>query len=351
MSKITGKKCLLISLAVSLALIIAGAFVFGFIGFNPDSVTKDYSKVEVSYYGNQLNSDDFLAEIESLCADTIEDGGYKISETRRSDEAPGSKRLFEFILGSDLTAEQSASLVSDLETALRAKTVSGDVTVAEDDDVTVAYISDVEYVPHYEYIWRTAIGGGAALVLLFAYVAIRFKVGMGVTSLVAAVHDVLLTLALIALFRIPMSTAVIGIAACSLLLSVFMNLFVFGRMRKDFKLEEKKDLPARENVELSAAESRKGIYITAILAASVLVVLGVIGAITGLNLLWFMLGSLVAVGVSVYSSLVLSPAIYARIKEKSDAARARKAKYNYESEKKNKKAAKSAEKAEPVSES
>ena len=178
MSKITGKKCLLISLAVSLALIIAGAFVFGFIGFNPDSVTKDYSKVEVSYYGNQLNSDDFLAEIESLCADTIEDGGYKISETRRSDEASGSKRLFEFILGSDLTAEQSASLVSDLETALRAKTVSGDVTVAEDDDVTVAYISDVEYVPHYEYIWRTAIGGGVALVLLFAYVAIRFKVGM-----------------------------------------------------------------------------------------------------------------------------------------------------------------------------
>lgn len=350
MSKITTKKCLLISLIVSLVLIVAGAFIFGFVGFNTNSVTSDYSEIEVSYYGTKLNEQDFLDEIEKTGKDTIAEAGYKISEVKYSEEAAGGRGLFEFILKKDLTETQSAELVASLETSLRALTVTegeGDVI---DDDVTVTYHKDV-YRPHYEYIWRTAIAMGVGLVLVFVYVAIRYRVGMSVTTLVASIHDVLLTLALIALLRIPMGTAVIGIAACSLILSVFMNLFVFGKMRKDFRSEERKDLPAREAVALSSSESRKGVYVTAIVAAAVLLVSGVIGAILGADLLWFMLGSLLAVGVSVYSSLVLSPAIYASVKERSDAARANKARYNYASEKKNKKAAKVADKTSEPSES
>ncbi len=342
MSKITTKKCLLISLIVSLVLIVAGAFIFGFVGFNTNSVTSDYSEIEVSYYGTKLNEQDFLDEIEKTGKDTIAEAGYKISEVKYSEEAAGGRGLFEFVLKKDLTETQSAELVASLETSLRA------LTVTEGEGET--YHKDV-YRPHYEYIWRTAIAMGVGLVLVFVYVAIRYRVGMSVTTLVASIHDVLLTLALIALLRIPMGTAVIGIAACSLILSVFMNLFVFGKMRKDFRSEERKDLPAREAVALSSSESRKGVYVTAIVAAAVLLVSGVIGAILGADLLWFMLGSLLAVGVSVYSSLVLSPAIYASVKERSDAARANKARYNYASEKKNKKAAKVADKTSEPSES
>ena len=63
-----------------------------------------------------------------------------------------------------------------------------------------------------------------------------------------------------------------------------------------------------------------------------------------------MLSALIAVVASTYSSLLLSPAIYACIKEKSDANRAKKAKYDYASEKKRTKDAKAAAKAEPAGE-
>ena len=48
MNKPVTKKALLLSLIVSLVLIIAGAAVFAFAGFNPDSTMRDASVIEVS---------------------------------------------------------------------------------------------------------------------------------------------------------------------------------------------------------------------------------------------------------------------------------------------------------------
>ena len=50
MSKPVSKKRLFVCLAVSLVILIAGAFLFGFMGFNPDSTMDDYNMIEVSDY-------------------------------------------------------------------------------------------------------------------------------------------------------------------------------------------------------------------------------------------------------------------------------------------------------------
>ena len=178
--------------------------------------------------------------------------------------------------------------------------------------------------------------------------SIRFKVGMGVTALIAAVHDVLLTLAVVALLRIPAGVTLIGVAAFSLLLSAVLNLIVFGKMRRDFRSEDRKNLPAREGVALAVKDSLKNVLIVCILLAALTVCMGAVGAFIGFDLLSVMLSTLMAIVVSAYSSLFLSPAIYACIKERSDANRAKKAKYNYASEKKQEKAAKAAEKQAPA---
>ncbi len=337
MSKLSVKKTLFISLVISLVLIIAGAFVFGFIGFNPDSSSQEYTSLEVADNGYMAINTSYRTALEEFCLDEIEGQGYDVSDVSYTAEASGGAGRLEFILSGDVAEEDVASFTQALDSALAAQTFAESGSTFKDlGDISVTYHQAV-YEPHYEYIWRTAIGIGVALVLLFAYVAIRFKVGMGVTSLIAAVHDVLLTLAVIALLRIPAGPTVICIAAFALLLSVFLNLKVFGKMRQDFRLEERKDLSAREAVALSARESRKGVFIAAILAAAALVVLAVVGLIVGFDLFSFTIGALLAVIVCTYSSLVLSPAIYALIKEKSDARRAERAKYNYASEKANKK--------------
>ena len=325
MSKPVTKKRLFVCLAVSLVILIAGAFLFGFMGFNPDSTMDDYNMIEVSDYlsfRNEAAGED-TESLYDFCRGKLEEANFRIVDERAT-ESTALGNSVEFVI-SGSSEEELQAFVSQLQQAIADQFGEyGDSAV-----VTVAYHS-VENLPYYEFIWRTAIGAAVAFVLLFAYVAIRFKVGMGVTALIAAVHDVLLTLAVVALLRIPAGVTLIGVAAFSLLLSAVLNLIVFGKMRRDFRSEDRKNLPAREGV------------------AALTVCMGAVGAFIGFDLLSVMLSTLMAIVVSAYSSLFLSPAIYACIKERSDANRAKKAKYNYASEKKQEKAAKAAEKQAPA---
>ena len=338
MNKTVSRKSLFVCLAVSLVLIVAGAFLFGFLGFNGNSTMDDYTSVEVSDSGYMAFDETFRASLEDFCSAEIEKGGYEIVSVDYDQSASGSGSFLSFRLrkGDD----KLGSFVDSLSAAIGTGVENAEAAV-----VSVTF-HNVENEAYYDFIWRSAIAAGVAAVVLFAYAAIRFKAGMGLSVLAAAVHDVLITLAVTALLRVPVGVAFIGVAAFSLLLSAFMNLMVFGKMRRDFRSDERKNLPAREGIALAVADSRKTVLVSAILLAAAIVVLGAVGAAFGAELLWFMLTGIIAVAASTYSSLYLAPALYACIKEKSDASRAEKAKYNYASEKKAKKEAKQV----PVSE-
>lgn len=338
MSKAVSKKNLFVCLAISLVVLIVGAVIFGIFGFNADSTAADYDSIVITdtlYEFRDDNKDNNEREqLNALYESAIEDAGFTVVDTCGFDSSMG--KIWEY----RVTGEPSAqTFVADIQTAID----NSEIENTDNSIITVSY-HEVATQPHYEFIWRTAVGGAVAVVLLFAYVAIRFKVGMGVTALIAAVHDVLLTLAVVALLRIPAGATLVGVAAFSLLLSAILNLIVFGRMRSDFRSDERKDLPAREGVALSVKDSRKNVFIVCILLAVLCLCLGVVGVIIGFDLTSVMLSALMAIVVSAYSSLLLSPAIYACIKERSDAKRAEKAKYNYASEKKREKEEKMAEK-------
>ena len=318
MSKPVSKKRLFVCLAVSLVILIAGAFLFGFMGFNPDSTMDDYNMIEVSDYlsfRNEAAGED-TESLYDFCRGKLEEANFRIVDERAT-ESTALGNSVEFVI-SGSSEEELQAFVSQLQQAIADQFGEyGDSAV-----VTVAYHS-VENQPYYEFIWRT-------------------------TALIAAVHDVLLTLAVVALLRIPAGVTLIGVAAFSLLLSAVLNLIVFGKMRRDFRSEDRKNLPAREGVALAVKDSLKNVLIVCILLAALTVCMGAVGAFIGFDLLSVMLSTLMAIVVSAYSSLFLSPAIYACIKERSDANRAKKAKYNYASEKKQEKAAKAAEKQAPA---
>ena len=206
MSKPVSKKRLFVCLAVSLVILIAGAFLFGFMGFNPDSTMDDYNMIEVSDYlsfRNEAAGED-TESLYDYCRGKLEEANFRIVDERAT-ESTALGNSVEFVI-SGSSEEELQAFVSQLQQAIADQFGEyGDSAV-----VTVAYHS-VENQPYYEFIWRTAIGAAVAFVLLFAYVAIRFKVGMGVTALIAAVHDVLLTLAVVALLRIPAGVTLIGV--------------------------------------------------------------------------------------------------------------------------------------------
>lgn len=330
---IKNNKRLTISLIVSIVLIVLGAVMLSvFHGFNDDNFSKDKTVIAVTGDPIVVIREDFRNDLSDLCVETLEKSGAKIQSERYLDAT--DKGIFEYVLKGDYTQEELNAFVSSLETAIATgKAGTDELTFGETSIISVTYHSQ-KNIDYYKYLWTFAIAAAVAVVLSFIYFAIRFNLGTGVTMAVAGVHDILLTLAVVAILRIPAGVGIAAIGAFALLMSVFLNGFVFGRIRRDLRSDEFKNLTAREAVEASLKGSRKPVLVTAVIALAFIVVVCVIGIIVGFDLAAFMLCALVAVLVNVYSTLVLSPSVFAVLKEKLDISKAKKAKYNYESEKK-----------------
>ena len=294
-----------INLIVSIVLIAAGAFIAGFVGFNTDSTTSDTYIIEVR---DMLRlTDDARDALQDYCTDELNDS-CSVNTVKVSESSATGATVLEFAVtaGSD---EEASAAAESLRSAISSASIDGvDATL-----ITVSHHQS-ENVPYYTYIWRTAIGIGASLVLLFLYAAIRFKLSAGISVLVAGVHDVLLTLALVALLRIPAGVGLIGVAVFSFLLSAFLSMTVFSKVRSLRNAEDTKSLAAGEMAGVSVPDKRKLIGMTPIFAALFCVILGVIGFFVGLDLTWIMLATLVAVVVSVCSSLFLAPSMYVVLK-------------------------------------
>ena len=294
-----------INLVVSLVLIVVGAFLVGFVGFNGDSTTSNTYVIEVR---DMLRlTDDARDALQDYCTDEIS-GSCAVVSVKASESSATGATVLEFSVAAD-SMDEVASVADALGNSIASASIDGvDVSL-----ITVAHHDSVN-VPYYTYLWRTAIGLGASLVLLFLYTLIRFKLSAGVSVLVAGVHDMLLTLALVAILRIPAGIGLIGVATFSFLFSAFTNLVVFGKVRGMLRAEDTRGLPAGDMARAAVRDRRGVILMTAAFVVLFCVILGVVGFFISLDLTWIMLATLLAAVVSVCSSLFLSPSLYVVLK-------------------------------------
>ena len=333
-SKLLSKKAVLILVSVALAVIVAGAFVCGFLGFAKDSGKKDAVSIQVSGY---LAQGDLRDPLEDFFLDKLKADGYSVAEVRYGTSYSLTDDILEFVLAGEADRDLT-EYAAQLQTALEGAGIEG-----VDAAVITVSAHNLDYTTQPTPVWRPIVGAAVAVVLLFVYVAIRFRLGMGVTAFAMTLFDVLLTFALIALLRIPAGAVMAGVAVFVLLLSMLFESVLFGRIRmllRDRDRDETAEpMTAADEVAAGAAFSRKGIFATAIALAAVCVVGGIVGLCTGVSLTWLMISALLGVLVCTFTATMISPAVYARIKTASDARRAEKSKYNYASEKRRAKAA------------
>ena len=152
----------------------------------------------------------------------------------------------------------------------------------------------------------------------------------------------LLTLAVVALVRIPVTTSVAYIGAFALLFTALTSMLTFNKMRENFKTDEYKAMSAEEAV--SSSVQTKSVLFFALLSIIALVLVGAI-AVTSVR--WFAVAALVAVVMGTFSSLIFMPAIYLPMKKISDKRAAERARYDY---KKGAKSVKAAAKADAKTE-
>lgn len=314
MSKFHYGKKLPLFAVISAVLIIFGAVMVGLFGFNRVSSTE--RAIEVSYDAIVTISKQ-EEKLEELCEKTFSGQGLKVTDKQMSVGRDTSylgetgEKLITYKFSSKTSEEALNRAVETIRTQAESQFGEADVYVR-------AYVA--ENAQFYTAIWRGAVALGVAAIVALIYVGIRYGVGNAIAGLAAVVNDTLVTVALLVITRIPVyAYTPVLFAGFAAVFSVILWITQCAKMKANFKDPSYQTLSAAEAVAQSCQSSYKTVLLFVIPFAAVFAIFGAVAS-AGVRL--FFLPALLPLAVSVYSSLLLAPAVFVPLKAKFDRMKA-----------------------------
>ena len=314
-------KKLPIFLAVSAVILIAGIVLFALFGLHFE--TQAGKSFEVTYDA-VVTIAGGEERVEEICEDTFESLG--IGYEKKSEAAPAidSSSLsstgdvtVRYLFAEDTSADALRSAQDAVESVIAGEFAGADVYIVVRTQGAALFFG--------EPAWRGAVALAVAAVVVLVYIGFRFGWGRALTGLCLTAHDVLLTLALLAITRIPVAAATpLLFAAAAAVISLLLWMVQCMKMRETFKDPAFRTMDAEEAVNECGKTSNKTVLFV---AAALAVVFIVAGAVAAAGTRAFFLPLLLPLAVSVYSSLVLGPTLYLPLKRLDDRNNAKKGRY------------------------
>lgn len=115
-----------------------------------------------------------------------------------------------------------------------------------------------------------------ATVAMLIYISIRFQFKFGVAAIIALLHDVLVTIAIYAIFKLPVNSSFIAAILTIVGYSINDTIVIFDRIREELKLNPKETKENIINGSIHHSMRRTiNTTVTTVIAVLVLYVLGV----------------------------------------------------------------------------
>jgi preprotein translocase subunit SecF len=140
-----------------------------------------------------------------------------------------------------------------------------------------------------------------ALIGILIYVALRFEYRFAVSSVIALVHDVLITIGIFALFQIPFDLSVLAAVLAVIGYSLNDTIVVFDRIRENFR-KMRKGTP----VEILNTSLNQTLYRTLITSFTTLLVLIALFVFGGEIIHGFAFALIIGVVIGTYSSIYVA---------------------------------------------
>lgn len=159
--------------------------------------------------------------------------------------------------------------------------------------------------------------GGLAMLLalggILLYLGFRFQWKFGVGAVASLVHDVIVTLGILAFFQVPFDLTVLAAVLAMIGYSLNDTIIIFDRIRENFRVLRKADLI--ENIDVSCTQTLLRTIATSTSTALALLALLLFG---GDSLHGFALSLMVGVVVGTYSSIYISAPVLIWLKLTSE---------------------------------
>lgn len=312
----TSGKCKLFALITAL-LLVAGLVMGIVFGFNQPATVSDAKTLTVqmnSYAGDTVT----LEKLENVADKAIADAGL-VAEYHADGEL-ASGNIYEIVY--TFAKDTDSAKLAAAKDAIMAARGEGDFKGA----FIQAMVNDGDAVSALSegFVWRGILAAFVVLVFVFVYTALRHKLVAATLVTGTAFLVLLLTTAIAALCRIPVTATFAYAAMFATLFGAAVSIVFVGTVLKAKKADEnaKKDF---ETVLFEEAPVKSVTVLTAAMAVAFLL----IGLISTTAVQWFAVTALIAMAASAFVTLCLLPGFFLPIQKKTEEAAARKARYDY----------------------
>lgn len=296
-------KLIAVWIAISAAVIIAGIILYALLGFQFTADKTESKTFEVRYdVALMVEEDDAgvvkTERLKELCEEQFAQKGIDAIQTRTYQITNGEVLEYTF------SPKVDGKTLSEVR--LSVQSVLSDPEGLYANSETIVTVHTLQTQTFSTAQWRGAVGIAVGVIVALVYFGFRFGLGSALTGLIVCVHDVLFTLALLAITRIPLYVySPLIFAAIAAAFSLLMWGIVSAKLREQGKGNRAPTAVERmENAENAAWKS------VTVIAVSVAVCLLIVGAIAVSGVRMFLLPAIIPVAVSVYSSLLVAPSLH-----------------------------------------
>lgn len=302
-------------LAIGLAIGLICQFVGGGF-FNYGGDYSSYKTLTVNYaltdYDESLNEE----KIRSACEEAFKENGISAYTSTAADTTKGGE--IEYRFGLSVTEDSLSACASKISATLALTDKSGLSSVTYNNEIATVINAG-------KIVAMCSIALGVAVVLQFLYYVIRYKFTMALAALLANVHNLLLFLALLAITRVQITSAIVVYAALTVLLTMICSAFFFDKVRKNAAAEQNKRMSAFELVDMSAGNAFFVITfacVAMVAAVAVIAVASLLGSMSLASMLMPVLCIIPSFIVCFYGSVFFTPSVYSRFRQMADKAHA-----------------------------
>jgi len=298
MKKPLKKYPLLVSLIISCVLVVASIFVVAFCGLKLSPSLGGGSQFELSISDN-ANSKNYVQSIKTVLRENnISYDSFTVEDKTKAGETAGSHSQ-RYIVVNIL-----ATNVSD-ETELKVRT-----DIAKDLGISIDNISGIDNIVSSiksKDILLFGLGIGIIAICLFVFGLIRYDIFAGLSFFVSILHNLILFLSIMILTRIPVGLmSIAAIAILSLIMTaVLVSIFEQNKHDSELHLAEK-ETPSERLIKAEVSAIKPYLFVL----ISVVVFSLVLFFVALNNVLFSALSALIALAVSVYTTLLVGPGVY-----------------------------------------
>jgi len=276
---------------------LSGGYVMD-VRFNTELTASQFNEME-SVVNRELRNSRArrfdVMQFEGLGAGQLHNNGLTIKLNRISGRA---------------SVEQTITYLEGLNTRLEAAIMSAESNIDGLNIINLEISEPTQMLPSLRssQVWLSILAGVILLVIFALYLYLRFDAPTMIASVLGALHDGLLVLALLAITRVVVSPYVLAIPIIAMLFSFIVSIVNFSKIREDYINEKNNKLTNAQVVSNNLKRFMPG-YDLFVIAALIIAV-----AFTGtgnLSMIELGLSAIITLIVVSYSAFVITPSIWA----------------------------------------